>query len=175
MATISDIYYDESKPAGFSTLAKLRAAEAAETKTKKGKLQSVGATKAWLEDQDVYTLHRPVRKRFARNPYTVTNVMDVWEYDLLDVQSYTKYYDNYKYILSVIDVFSKFLFLIPVKTKSGPAVTEAFLSIFDDKPKFVRCDLYGYAGIRARNFSINIFRTCNAMRAYSFRCAGTPT
>ena len=53
----------------------------------------------------------------------------------MDVQSYAKYNDNFRYILSVIDVFSKFLYLIPVKTKSGPAVTAAFLSVFDDKPK----------------------------------------
>jgi len=61
--------------------------------------------------------------------------MDVWECDLLDVQAYAKYNDKYKYILSLIDVFSKFLFLVPVRTKSGPAVTTAFLSIFDDDPK----------------------------------------
>jgi len=51
--------------------------------------------------------------------------------------SYTKYNDNFRYILSVIDVFSKFLYLIPVKTKSGPAVTAAFRYIFDDKPKLL--------------------------------------
>jgi len=83
--------------------------------------------------------------------------------------------DNYKYILSVIDVFSKFLFLVPVKTKNGPAVTTAFLSIFDDNPKKLRGEPYGYARIRARNFSINIFGTCYVTRAYSFKCAGTPT
>jgi len=54
---------------------------------------------------------------------------------LLDVHSYAKYNDNFKYILSVIDVFTKFLHLIPVKTKSGSAVTTGFRSIFDDKPK----------------------------------------
>jgi len=134
MATISDLYYDEGSPSGFTTLPKLRTAEAAERKMK-GKLHSVGAIKAWLEEQDAYTLQRPERKHFARNPFTVTNVMVVWECDLLDVQSYAKYNDNYKYILSVIDVFSKFLFLVPVKTKSGPSFTTAFLSIFDDDPK----------------------------------------
>jgi len=135
MCTISDIYYDEGSPVGFSTLPKLLSAEVAETKTKKGKPQSVGAIKAWLEEQDAYTLHSPVKKRFARNPYTVTNVRDVWECDLLDVQAHAKYNENFRYILSVIDVFSKFLYLIPVKTKSGPAFTAAFRSIFDDKPK----------------------------------------
>ena len=134
MASISDLYYDEGSPAGFSTLRKIRTAELAESK-KKGKPQSIADNRAWLEDQDAYTLHRPVRKRFARNPYTLTNVGDVWECDLWDVQSYAKYKDIYRYILSVIDVFSKFLYLNPVKTSGGPAVTAAFRSIFDDKPK----------------------------------------
>jgi len=61
--------------------------------------------KAWLEKQDAYTLHRPVKKRFARNPYSVNNVMDVWECDLVDVRALGKYNDKYVYILSVIHVF----------------------------------------------------------------------
>ena len=77
MACISDLYYDEGSPAGFSTLRKLRAAEVAESK-KKGKPQSVAATRAWLEEQNAYKLHRPVMKRFVRNHYTVTNVGYVW-------------------------------------------------------------------------------------------------
>jgi len=87
MATISELYYDEGSPAGFSTLRKLRAADTAESNTKKGKSQSVGYTKAWLQEQDAYIPHGPVRKRFARRAYTVNNVLDVWECDLLDVQS----------------------------------------------------------------------------------------
>ena len=47
--------------------------------------------RAWLENQDVYALLKPVRKRFARNPYTVNNVMDLWEC--------AKYNDNWRYIL----------------------------------------------------------------------------
>jgi len=62
-----------------------------------------------------------------------------------------------------------------VNAKSGPAVTTAFLSIFDYDRKKLRGDPYGYARIRARNFSINILRTCYTTRAYSFGSAGTPT
>jgi len=116
-----------------------------------------------------------MRKRFARNPYTVTNVRDVLECDSLDVQAYTKYNDNYTYILSAINLFSKFLFLFPVKTKSGLAFTTAFLSIFDDDPKNLRGGPYEYARIRARNFLIKIFRTCYGTRPFSFRCLGIPT
>jgi len=71
--------------------------------------------------------------------------MDVRKCHILVLQAYPKYNDNYKYILSVTDVFSQFLFLVPVKTKSGPALTTAFLSIFDDDPKKTRDDPYGNA------------------------------
>ena len=88
--------------------------------------------KAWLEKQDAYTLHRSVKKRFARDPYSVNNVMDVWEWYLVDVRALGKYNDKYVYILSVIDAFSKFLHLIPLKSKTDTAVSSAFQSIFKD-------------------------------------------
>jgi len=109
--------------------------------------KSFDVIRAWLEKDDAYTLHRLVRKRFASNPYTVTKVMYVWECDLFYAQAYAKYNDNHRYILSVIDVFSKFLYLLSVKTNSGPAVASAYRSIFDDdakknswRPVWVRSD-----------------------------------
>jgi len=99
----------------------------------------------WLEKQDAYTLHRPIRKRFERNPYTVNNVMDVWECDLEDVRALGRFNDNYNCILSVIDVFSKFLHQVPLRSKTGTAVASAFTSIFEDssrrrRPVWVRTD-----------------------------------
>jgi len=41
----------------------------------------------WLSDQYTYTLHKPVRKSFPRNPYTVTYTDDVWEMYLSDLSS----------------------------------------------------------------------------------------
>ena len=125
--TINKLFYDPSRLSVFSTLRKLRLATATGAKKK-----SVEVIKAWLEKQDGCTLHRPVRKRFARNPYTGNNVMDVWKSDLLGIQTYAKFNDNYRYILSVIDVFSKYLHMIPIKTKSGPSVASAFRSIIHD-------------------------------------------
>ena len=40
---------------------------------------------SWLSNQDAYTLHHPVRRRFPRFRYTVTNIDDVWEADLLQI------------------------------------------------------------------------------------------
>jgi len=100
--------------------------------TNKRPKNSDDVIRAWLENQDAYTLHRSLRKRFARNPCTVTNVMYVWECDLLDLHNYAKYKDNYRYFLSFLDVFTIFLNMIPLKTKSGPSVASAFRSIIDD-------------------------------------------
>ena len=83
------LYYDPGKPSAF--LSKLQAA----MKQLKGKISTL-ETQACLERQDAYTLHKPVRKHFQRNPYTVTSVMEVWESDRLDVQNIRKFNNNYK-------------------------------------------------------------------------------
>jgi len=108
----------------FSTLRKLGVAV-----KKNNKLDDI---RDCLEKQDAYILHRPIRKRFARNPYTVNNVMDVWECDMVDVRALGIFNDNYKYILSVIDVFSKLLHLVPLRTKTVTGVASAFISIYGD-------------------------------------------
>jgi len=51
--------------------------------------------------------------------------------DLVDVQSLSKY-DNHRYLLTVIDVFSKYLHIVPLKSKIGKAVSEAFETVLND-------------------------------------------
>jgi hypothetical protein len=51
----------------------------------------------WLAGQNTYTLLKPVRKIFPRNPYTMTNIDDVWELDPSDLSSLSKYNDEYKF------------------------------------------------------------------------------
>jgi hypothetical protein len=74
----SNVYYDPRHPASYSALNKLPAA------VKHGK-KTRADLKQFLEAQDAYTLHKHVRKRFQRNPYSVNNFLDVRECDLVDV------------------------------------------------------------------------------------------
>ena len=90
--TTSKLYYYPARPSASFTLEKLAA-----TLRKKNKSD----IRVCVEQQDAYKFHRTVRRRFLCNPYTVTNFMDVWECDLLDVQSLAKY-DLHRYIPSVI-------------------------------------------------------------------------
>ena len=98
--SLGNIYYDPKHAAGFGSVAKL-------VKASKSKKRDV---EEWLSGQNTYTLHKPVRKRFPRNPYTVTNIDDVWEMDLADLSSLSKYNDRHKYLLNFIDIFSRYAF-----------------------------------------------------------------
>ena len=112
----SDLYYVPAKHSAFSTLKNINHA------AKQSKLgKNPGEIKSWLEMQDAYTLHKPLRRRFARNPYTVDKLLDDWEADLVYVVAFNKFNDKYKYLLTVIDVFSKFLHIVPLKSKVGTA------------------------------------------------------
>jgi len=83
-AAASRLYHDSARPTAFSTLRKLGVA----LKKNNNKLDDI---RDWLEKYAAYTLHRPVRERFARNPYTMHNVMDFWECDLVDVRAFGKF------------------------------------------------------------------------------------
>ena len=84
----------------------------------KGGKNNKRSVEEWLSGQDRCTLHKPVRKRFPRNPYTVTNIDDVWEMDLADLSSLSKYKDRYKYLLIIIDIFSRYAWSFLLKDKT---------------------------------------------------------
>jgi hypothetical protein len=115
------LYHDPARESGFASFKKLLHASRQQCNIKQRK--KLAEIKEFLERQVAYNLHRPLRRRIARNPYSVNNILDVWECYLLDVQSLSKFNDVYKYVLTVIHNFSKFLHMIPIKSKTGTAVS----------------------------------------------------
>jgi hypothetical protein len=139
------LYYSLERASVHSSGDKLRAAAASDQGHAVIRLD----VSAFLELQDAYTMHRTVGKRFPRNAYNVKSVLGLWQSDLLDLQKFAKYNNNYRYVLSVIDVFSKYLHLVPLKSNTGSAVTESFGSVLRDlrymkplvrRPLFVQTD-----------------------------------
>ena len=51
---------------------------------------------------------------------------ETWSADLIDKSSLSKYNNNYKFILTVIDKFTKYAWAIPLKSKSGLSITIGF-------------------------------------------------
>ncbi|EFA13594.1 hypothetical protein TcasGA2_TC001481 [Tribolium castaneum] len=87
----------------------------------------------WLEGVDSFTLHKQVRRRFPRNSYHVTNIDDLFQADLIDMRNIAKYNPGVNYLLTVIDVFSKYAWVKPLRTKTGADVANAFREIFEDR------------------------------------------
>ena len=82
-------------------------------------------------NQDTYTLHRPVRWHFPRQRIFTSGNDDLWQADLADLSSIAKYNDGYKFLLTCIDVFSKYAWAIPLKNKSSKSIVIAFTKIFE--------------------------------------------
>jgi len=117
--------------AGFSSVAKLLSA--AKSNKKNGE--------EWLSGEDTYTLHKPLRKRFPRNPYHVTNIDDVREVDLAGLSSLSRYNDKYKYLLNVIAIFSRYAWSVPLKDKTGKSIVAVLTTLFHNrKPITIQSD-----------------------------------
>ena len=86
-------------------------------------------------------LHHRVVKKFPKRRVYVDSIDQTWAVDLADMQQYSKQNKHYKYLLAVIDVFSKYGWLIPLKNKKGETVSEAFKTLFKErKPLFIWSD-----------------------------------
>ena len=57
----------------------------------------------------------------------------IWAVDLADMQAFSKFNHGIKYLLAVIDVFSKYGWLIPLKDKTGKSVASALKTIFKER------------------------------------------
>lgn len=132
------IYYNEHSPGFLGSIKKLSNAVRGSTPINRGRKNRGSRhkiVKNWLNTQDTYTVHRDARLNFPRNHYFVFNIDDLWEADLIDMSKLKNNNDNYRYILTVIDVFSKFGFTHPLKTKGAAEVTKAFKIIIDNSEK----------------------------------------
>uniref|UniRef100_A0A669DYD4 Integrase catalytic domain-containing protein n=1 Tax=Oreochromis niloticus TaxID=8128 RepID=A0A669DYD4_ORENI len=123
--TMYKIYHDPAHPAGLASLNKLRIATAEAIGVK----PSLSQVKHYLERDDTYTLHKPARIHFPRNRVLVNGIDKQFQADLVDMSEYMTDNDNVRYLLTCIDVFSKYAWVRCLTTKTGPAVAAAFEDI----------------------------------------------
>ena len=131
---IASVYNDPQHPAGFSTVNKLKKATGIPIKT----------IREWLESQETYTRHKPSRKKFIRNRYEVNYIDECWQCDLNDLRSLKKYNNGFCYIMTVIDLFSRYAWAKALKSKRPEEIIEAFKVIFRErKPLKIQSDKGG--------------------------------
>lgn len=135
--TLHKLYYDPKQPGSYGGVEQLfRAAKQVLPAIKREQVEE------WLSEQDTYTLHKPVRYTFPRKQVIVGGIDHQWQADLADVSQLKRDNDGFCFLLTVIDVFSKYAWVVPLKRKTQQAVTEAFISIFKEgrKPQTLQTD-----------------------------------
>jgi len=88
-----------------------------------------------------FELHKPARKNYTRRIVNVYGKNDLWQADLVEMLPYSKQNKGYKYILCVIDCFTKFAWAIPVKSKTAVEISNAMAKILANRsPKLLQLD-----------------------------------
>ncbi|KAJ8914825.1 hypothetical protein NQ315_014837 [Exocentrus adspersus] len=105
--------------------------------------------------QLVNELHKPARKNYPRRRTIIKGLDDLWQSDLAEMSNYAKDNRQYKYILVVIDCFSKFLWTRPIKNKTGQEVTQANEDILFHTNKRVPTNLQTDQGTQYYNRTFN--------------------
>ena len=139
-------------------------------KDKNIKLKQV---KEWLSGQPTYTLHRDARKHYDREKIFVSQPLEQYQADLVDMQMYSRFNNGYRYILTVIDCFSRYAFAQPVKNKRANEIINAFKVIFQHGRPF---KLQTDRGLEFKNKHFKEFLEQNNIHYFNtynteFKCA----
>ena len=86
----------------------------------------------YLSTQEVYNLHKPIRRRYKRNKVVARGLNTDFQVDLIDLQKIKRYNKGHAYILTCIDVFSRYGWALPIKDKRPPTVLTAFKEMLQD-------------------------------------------
>lgn len=129
------LYYDARVPGSLGGVEALRKATG----------DSAVKTLDFLQGERTYTLHKPLRKTFPRNKTISWGIDYLWQADLVDLESLAKYNQKFTYLLTVIDVLSKYAWVVPLKNKKSATVLQAFQTIFKEgrKPSKLNTDMGG--------------------------------
>ncbi|CAB4008237.1 integrase core domain-containing [Paramuricea clavata] len=103
--------------------------------------------KAWLQTQNTYIVHKPTRVHFKTQRTYVDGLAQQLQLDLVDMQKYSHVNKGYKWILTSIEILSRYAFVVPAYRKGTkdmvPAVEkilEQFHERFGRYPKVVQFD-----------------------------------
>ena len=120
MDKIVNTYYDLDNPLAYS-----------------GSLQNLTSgdrkLELWFRSQPTYTLHKATRRKFPTRKYRSSGLDQLWQADLVDMQQFKHQNKGYGYILTAIDVFSRYAWATPLKTKEATNVMEGFQRIFSNR------------------------------------------
>lgn len=136
-ADLEEVYRDPKHPGSFGGAEKIQWA----MRNVKDVDIPVPEVQNWLKKKETYTKYRTARKNFKRNPIIALHIDEQWQGDLAEVGNMADKNQGVRYLLVLIDVVSRYLFVEPLKTKRGVDVLTALKKIFKKrKPKKLQTD-----------------------------------
>ena len=97
-------------------------------------------------EQLVEELHKPVIRKFEKRKVYSTFKGNIWDADLADMQLISKFNKGFRFLLCVVDIFSKYAWVVSLKDKKDVRIVNAFQSISKDsnrKPNKIWVDKVG--------------------------------
>lgn len=146
MADLEAVYTDPSSTGAYGGVSKL---------IKAAKGTTIKAAQDYLKSNISYTLTKARQYNFKRSKTYVHSIGELWQIDLSDMKLYAKENDGIKWLLFVIDCFSRKLQVVPLLNKSGPSLHAAFVSLLADesnRPLKIQAD----RGSKAYSFCLNL-------------------
>ena len=71
-------------------------------------------------------LHKPIIKKFEKRKVQAAFKDNIWGADLADMQLLSRYNKGIRFLLCVIDIFSKYAWVVPLKDKEGVSIVQHF-------------------------------------------------
>lgn len=75
-------------------------------------------------------LHAPARRRFKRRSVITKGLDDLHQMDLVDLSAYSRENKGFKFMITIIDVYSKFAWAEPLKNKSAKEVAQVVKKVY---------------------------------------------
>ena len=121
----------------------------------------------------VEELHAPARRNFPRRRVIVRGYDDLWQADIVEMRPYSSFNRGYHYILTVIDVLSKYAWAVPLKSKGGSETANAIAEIVRESercPKNLQTDMgkeFYNADVRniLKKHNVNHYSTYSTLKA----------
>lgn len=127
-----------------------------------------------LKSYVVNELHKPARKNFPRRRTIIKGLNDLLQADLIEFIPHARVNKGHKYVLLVINCFSKYVWVMPLKSKMGAEVSSAFENILESMRGSVPKNLQVDAGKEFWNkhfqnlcekYGINLYSTYTTFKA----------
>lgn len=134
---LKDLYYNTDNPTAYAGLDKFY-----RTVQREG-VHSLSRTKVkhWLSEQRVYTAHRPVVKTIEHRRVIVSAKHQQWDGDTINMTGFSADNQGWVYILILIDIFTRYVWTVPLKTLRGKEMVSALKSVFEEyHPEKLRTD-----------------------------------